>query len=89
MLATIQESKDYDNTLSLCSTMVKPKKADLQKDLNVELETMDQILSEARGIFEELGADKYLRSSKGWTTVDNEVQSKAYDKVKFSLNIAS
>jgi hypothetical protein len=69
--------------------MVKPKKGDLQNDLDARLETVDQILSEARRIFEELGADKYLRSSKGWTTVDNEVQSKAYEQVKFSLIINS
>jgi hypothetical protein len=50
---------------------------------------VDQILLEARGIFWELGADKYLRPSKGWTSVDNEVLSEAYDKVRFFLNIAS
>jgi hypothetical protein len=69
--------------------MVKPQKGDLQKDLNASLEMLDQILLEATGIFEELGADKYLRSSKGWTAVDNEVQSEAYNKVKFSSDMAS
>jgi hypothetical protein len=69
--------------------MVKANKTDLQKDLDVDLETVDQILSEAKRIFWELRADKYLCPSKGWTNMDDEVRSKAYEMVRFSLNIAN